>query len=127
MGVGTAHAFVDHVIQRHVALEFHIHTDVHEHGHNAGVLADRAMALGAHAGVNQNLGHGILGRLGLFLLVGLVHGLNEILRVVIGNELQRIGYAFDQVVLADHGGHSGLISFLIIGSMRSHQSSPLLI
>ncbi len=127
MGVGAAYTFVDHIVQRHVALELHIHTDVHEHGDDTGVLTDRAMALGTHAGVDQNLGHGILGRLGLFLLVGLVHGLNEILRVIIGNELQRIGYAFDQVVLADHGGHSGLISFLIIGSMRSHQSSPLLV
>src|SRR5690554_47821 len=89
MGVGAAHAFVDHIVQRHVALELHIHTDVHEHGNDTGVLADRAMALGAHAGVNQNLGHGILGLLGLFLLVGLVHGLNEILGVVVGNKLQR--------------------------------------
>src|SRR5690606_1590402 len=57
----------------------------------------------------QDLRHGILRRLGLFLLVGLVHGLDEVFRMVIRDELQSVRYALNQVVLADYGGHRRLI------------------
>ena len=47
--VGAAHAFVDGVLERAgEALEAHVHADLQEHVDDAGVLADRAMALGAH-------------------------------------------------------------------------------
>ena len=70
------------------------------------------MPFRTHARVDQDLGHGILGRLGFFLLVGLIHTINEIFRVVVGNELQRVRYAFNQIVLADYGGHRRLISLI---------------
>jgi hypothetical protein len=57
--------------------------------------------------VDQDLRHGVFrGGVG-FLLVGNVHGLDEVDRVVVGNELQRVGYTFDQVVCTDHGRHGG--------------------
>ena len=64
------------------------------------------MALGTHARVDEDLGHGIPGRgIGLSL-VGLVQGLYEIDWMVIGDVLKRIGHAFDQVFLTDYGAHS---------------------
>ena len=110
MGVCPAHTLVDHLIQRQLAVPLDVHADVHKNRDNTGVLAQRPMALGAHARIDQNLGHGILRRLGLFPLVGFMNRVDEILGVVIGNELQRVRYAFNQVVLADYGGHRRLIS-----------------
>ena len=107
--VSPANALIDNIVQRHVGIPLHIHTDRHKHRNDASVLAQWPLALSAHAGVNQNLCHGILGRLGLFLLIGLVYSLNKVFRMVIGDELQRVRYALDQVVLADYGGHRRLI------------------
>merc|ERR1711965_1217489 len=65
--VGAAHALVDHVVQAHgSAVPADVHANLDEHGNDTGVLTDRAMAGGTHARVDQNLGHGVLGRLGLF-------------------------------------------------------------
>jgi hypothetical protein len=64
------------------------------------------VASGAHARVNQNLRHGVFGRWRFFAQVGLVHGLDKIHGVVLGDELQGVGDALDQVVLLDHG-HAG--------------------
>ncbi|MCY1466443.1 hypothetical protein D9M71_847510 [compost metagenome] len=61
------------------------------------------MAGGAHARVDQDLGDGVTGSRRLFAQVGLVHGLDEIHGVVVGNELQCVGNALNQVVLLDHG------------------------
>jgi hypothetical protein len=41
-----------------------------KHGDDAGVLADRAVAFGAHARVDQDLGDGVLGRRRFLALVG---------------------------------------------------------
>ena len=61
------------------------------------------MTHGTESGIDQNLRHGVLGR-GIELhLVGLVHPLNKIYRVVIGDELQRIGDAVNQILLTNHG------------------------
>ena len=57
----------------------------------------------AHARVDQDLRHGVAGSRRFFAQVGLMHGLDEIDRVVVGDELQGIGDALDQVVLLDHG------------------------
>ena len=111
MRVGPAYTFVDHLIQRQFTVPLHVHADVYKHGHNAGVLAQRPVPLGTHARIDQNLGHGIPGRLGLFPLVGFMNRVNEILGVVIGNELQRVRYAFNQVVLADYGRYGGSSDF----------------
>ncbi|CRQ72479.1 hypothetical protein PAERUG_E16_London_17_VIM_2_04_14_02080 [Pseudomonas aeruginosa] len=102
--VGAAHAFVDHIVDAHgSAVPAHVHADPDEHGDDPGVLADRAVAGGAHARVDQDLRHGVAGSRRFFAQVGLMHGLDEIDRVVVGDELQGIGDALDQVVLLDHG------------------------
>ncbi|MNO73166.1 hypothetical protein D3C76_641260 [compost metagenome] len=102
--VGPAHAFVDHVIEAHGrAVPAHVHAHAYEHGDDTGVLADRAVAGGTHARVDQDLGDGVTGSRRLFAQVSLVHGLDEIHGVVVGNELQGVGNALNQVVLLDHG------------------------
>nr|GFD43120.1 hypothetical protein [Tanacetum cinerariifolium] len=70
---------------------------------DAGVLADRTVASGTHARVDQDLGHGVARGRRFFAQVGLMHGLNEIDGVVIGDELQGVGNALNQVILLDHG------------------------
>ena len=73
-------ASVDHLIQRQrdVICPAQLHADFAEHGHDAGVLADRAMTLGTHPGIDQNLLDGVFGRGALLPLVGGCHGLDEI-------------------------------------------------
>jgi hypothetical protein len=71
--VAAAHAFVDGVLQALVggkALEAHVHADLQEHVDDAGVLADRAVARGAHLAVGQDLRHRVLGGGALLALVG---------------------------------------------------------
>src|SRR3990167_559631 len=105
--VGAAYAFVDHVVDAHGrAVPAHVHADADKYGDDAGVLADRPVAGGAHARVDQDLRHGVLGCWRFFAQVGLMHGLDKIHGVVIGDELQGVGDALDQVVLLDHG-HAG--------------------
>ena len=101
--IGASDTFIDHVIQAHGRT---IPTDIHphsgKHGDNTGILTDRPVTGSTHTGVNQNLRHGIAGRLGLLPLIGLMHRLNEINRVIIGNVLQRIGYTLDHIILFDN-------------------------
>jgi hypothetical protein len=52
------------------ALPAHVHADLQEHVDDAGVLADRAVAFGAHARVGQDLRDGVLGRRAFLALVG---------------------------------------------------------
>ena len=102
--VGAAYAFVDHVVDAHGgAVPAHVHADLDEYGDDAGVLADRAVAGGTHARVDQDLRHGVAGSRRFFLQVGFVHRLDEVDGVVVGDELQGVGDALDQVVLLDHG------------------------
>ncbi len=102
--VGATHTFVDHVVDAHGrAVPAHVHAHADEHGDDAGILADRTMASGAHARVDQNLGNRVAGSRRFFTQVGLVHGLDEIDGVVVRDELQGIGDALNQVVLLDHG------------------------
>ena len=102
--VGATHAFVDHVVQAHGgAVPAYVHADAYENGDDAGVLADRAMTGRAHARVDQDLGDGVAGGRRLFTQICLVHGLDEIHGVVVGNELQGVCNALNQVVLLDHG------------------------
>ena len=53
--VGAAHAFVDRVFERFRKIEPHVHADLQEHVDDAGVLADRPVALGAHARIGEDL------------------------------------------------------------------------
>ena len=101
--VREAHAFVDHVGQAAPGAPAHVHAHLQEHVDDAGVLADRALALGAHARVRQDLRDRVLRGRRLLALIGAPEVLDVIERVVIGNELQRVGDALDEVVLADHG------------------------
>ena len=47
--VGAPDTLVDHVGHAHVAFPMHVHAHLQEHGDDAGILADRAMSLRAHA------------------------------------------------------------------------------
>ncbi len=109
VAISAANAFVDHVFQAHGGVPADVHPDLHENSHNAGILANRPMALGAHSGVDQDLRHGILCRCGLFPFVGLMYGLDEIHRMVIGNKLQSVCHALYKIILSDHRRH-GLVS-----------------
>ncbi len=67
--VGAADALVDHLLDGHeglaVVVPAGLHAELDEGGDDAGVLADGAVAFGAHAGVDEDLGHGVFGRGGL--------------------------------------------------------------
>ena len=84
-----------------------LHTDLDEGGDDAGVLADGTMALGAHAGVDEDLRDGVLGGVRLLVLIRAGEVGDVIDRVIEADVLQRVGYGADYVVLADDG-HRGL-------------------
>ena len=109
---GLAGALVDHLLERHHAvggggLPLDVHSHFYKGGDDAGVLADGTMALGAHAGVDEDLRDGVLGGVGLLVLVGAGEVGDVIDGVVEADVLQRVGYGADYVVLADDG-HGGL-------------------
>ena len=108
---GFADALVDHFLQGHHAVlggggPADVHADFDEGGDDAGVLADGAMALVAHAGVDEDLGDGVLGGGGLLVLVGAGEVGDVIGGVVEADVLECVGYAADYVVLLDDG-HRG--------------------
>src|SRR5207248_6470986 len=70
---------------------------------DAGVLADRALALRAHARVGEDLRDRILRRRRLLGRVCRAERLDVIQRVVIRNVLQGVGDAVDEIALADYG------------------------
>jgi hypothetical protein len=86
-----------------VAVPAHVHADLHEDRDDAGVLADRALAFGAHAAVGQDLRDRVLGGRALLELVGAAERLDVVERVVVADVLQRIRDALDQVFLLDDG------------------------
>jgi len=98
--IGAAHALVDHFFETQGGFPAQVHTDVEEDGDKARILADGAVVGGAHAGVNEDLGHSVLGRGGGLFFPGnfecadIVHG------VEIGNVLEGVGDALDEVLLA---------------------------
>ncbi len=99
--IGAAHTLVDHLFDAHGRVPLHLHADLEEDGHDAGVLADGPMAFGAHARVDQDLRDGVARGGRLFLLVGRGEALNEIDRVVVGNILQSVCNTLDKIVLLD--------------------------
>ena len=106
MVVAAAHAFVDGVFQAAAkAGQAHIHADLDEHIDDAGVLADRPVAGGAHLGVGQDLRDRILGRSTLLALVSARQMGNVVGRMVVADVLQRSGDGFDQVGLGDGRRH----------------------
>jgi hypothetical protein len=108
--VAAAHAFVDGVVQASgEALPAHVHADFQEHVDDTGVLADRAVAGGAHLAVGQDLRDRVLGGRALLALIGARQVGDVVRRVVVADVLQGGSDRFDEVVLAD-GGHGGGLS-----------------
>ena len=96
--VSAPHAFIDHVLHRPaIIVQPAFHAPFDEDVDDAGVLADRAMPLRAHAAVGQDLGDGVLGRRALLCLIGFAERADIIHRMIIADELERVGYAVDQV------------------------------
>ena len=86
--------------------ELHGHAELDEDGDDAGVLADGAVALGAHAGVDEDLRDGVLGGVRLLDLVGAGEVGDVVLGVVEADVLEGGANALDEVGLGDldHAG-----------------------
>ena len=70
--IGAAHSFVDHIFDGHGrVVPADVHADLEKDVDDAGVLADGAVTLGAHARVDQDLRDRVLGGVRLLALVGL--------------------------------------------------------
>src|SRR4249919_3645045 len=61
------------------------------------------MAFGAHAAVDEDLGNGVFGGVGLLALVGFGEAGDVVHRVVVADVLERAGNAGDEIFLADYG------------------------
>ena len=94
--------------QAAIRLPAHVHADLDEHVDDAGVLADRALALGAHARVGQDLRDRVARGRRLLALVGAAEVLDVIDRVVVRDELQRVGDALHEIRFTNgsHGPHN---------------------
>jgi hypothetical protein len=100
--VAAAHAFVDGVVQAAgEAAPAHVHAHLEEHVDDAGVLADRAVARGAHLAVGEDLRDRVLGGGALLALVGAGQVGDVVGGVVVADVLQRGADRFDQVGLLD--------------------------
>src|SRR5262249_8996327 len=77
---------------------------VYKHHDDASVLTNRPMPFGAHARIGQDLRDGVLGSRRLFALVSLAERADVVHRMVVRDELERLGDAVDEVVLPD-GSH----------------------
>jgi hypothetical protein len=71
------------------------------------------MALRAHAGVGQDLRDGVLRRRRLLALVGTAERADIVGGVIVGDELQRVGDALDEIRLLD-GNDGGYLYRLLI-------------
>ena len=114
--VGAADAGVDHFLQIERLLagprrKTHVHAQLDEGVHDARVLADGAMALGAHAAVDEDLRYGVARGGRLLALVGLRERADVIHRMVVADVLQRGCNARDEIFLADDG-HGGSLHSL---------------
>jgi hypothetical protein len=90
--IGLADAVVDRVLDAAgKALEADVHADFEEDVDDAGVLADRPPALGAHPRVGEDLRDRVLRRRPLLELVGAREVRDVVGRVVVADVLQRGG------------------------------------
>ena len=67
------------------------------------------MALGAHAGVGEDLRDRVLGRGRLLALISAGERLQIIARVIVGDELQGVSDTLDEVGFFDRGHEIGLL------------------
>ena len=100
--IGLPHPLIDHVLQAALAVQAAVLPPFDEHIDDAGILADRPVPFGAHPAVGQDLRDRILGCRALLCLVGLAQRADVIHRVVVGDELQRVGHAFDEIIFANY-------------------------
>ena len=63
----------------------------------------------AHARVDENLRHRVLGSRITLHLPGAVDGLHKIEGVIVGDKLQRVGDAVDEILLFDYGHRAGVL------------------
>src|SRR6185312_12183602 len=104
--VPAAHALIDGIVEAAgEALQPHVHADLEEHVDDAGVLANRAVAFGAHARVGQDLRDRVFGCGALLALIGARQVGDVVAGVVIADVLEGAGNGFNQVVLLDAGNH----------------------
>ena len=103
--IGPANALVDHFLNAQLRVPTHLHAHFQEDVDDARVLTDGPLAQGAHARIDQHLAQGRFGRWRFLLAVGFGHGADEIRRMVIGDVLQRVGDALNQMLLLNdcHG------------------------
>ena len=101
--VSAPHAFVDHRVEVTTHIPAHTHADLDEHHHDARVLTDGTVSFGTQSRVGENLCDGIARRRTLLHRVGAAHRLNEIRGVVVGNVLQGVGNARNDIFFANHG------------------------
>ena len=99
MGIGPPHPLIDHVIQGAFRFPLHVHANFNKDRDDAGILTNRPVPHGTHARIDENLRHRVFGGGVLFHLPGFVHRLHKIERMVVRDELQRIGDAVDHILL----------------------------
>src|SRR3546814_13013830 len=95
MTLRAANALFHYFLQAPVAFQAAILPPLHEDGDDAGVLPDWSVSLGAHAAVGQNLGDGVLRSRAFLRFIGFAEGADVVLRVIIADELQHCGDAFE--------------------------------
>jgi len=73
------------------------------------------MAFSTHPAIGQNLRNCVFGGSSLLKLISATHGLNKVLGMVVGDELEGVRDALDEVVLFDlsHGFSLKIVRFAI--------------
>ncbi|MCY1220494.1 hypothetical protein D9M72_325090 [compost metagenome] len=103
--VAAAHAFVTELLQGAPGVEAHAHADLQEDVDDAGVLAQRTLAFGAHARIRQDLRHRVTRGRAFLALVGARQMADVIHGVVIADELDPVGDRLDEVFFFNDDGH----------------------
>ncbi len=101
VGIGAADAFIDHVLQRTRGFQPAFLPPPDEDVDDAGILADRPVPFGAHTAVGEDLRDRVFRGRPLLRLIGAPERLDIVQRVVMGDILERVGDALDQVFLAN--------------------------
>ena len=100
--IGAPHGIIDDLLQGAMPVQMCLNSNRDMHICDPGILTERPVPGRRHARVHQDLGNGTLGRRTLLRLPCLRHRLHEVARVIVGDELQRIRDAVDQMVFGNH-------------------------